>query len=145
MPLVEFPYARIPIPASPPFPKGQVALRPLAVAVLSGRSGRRFRCVVCLDSGADSCVFPASFASPLGLDLLSMPSQLTGGVGSSANRTHYDTLSMSLGSGIQFTSYVGFTPGLDDLGIGLPGQAGFFEYYKVCFYQRESRFTIETT
>jgi hypothetical protein len=145
MPLIEFPYIAFRIPPSAPFPNGQIAMRPFAVAVLSASTGRRLRCLVCLDSGADSCVFPARFASVLGLDMLAMPTQFTGGVGSTANLTAYTQLAVDLGRGIQFQSYVGFTPAMDAQGIGLLGQAGFFDYYNVCFYQRQLRFTVETT
>jgi len=34
---------------------------------------------------------------------------------------------------------------MDAQGIGLLGQAGFFNYYNVHFYQQNSKFTIETT
>jgi hypothetical protein len=102
------------------------------------------RCFVCLDSGADSCVFPASFASILGLDIPIMPSHFTGGVGSLANPTWYTNLTISLGRGIQFNSYAGFSPAMEAHGMGLLGQAGFFEYSNVCFYQNARKFTIET-
>lgn len=108
-------------------------------------SENRMRCIVCLDTGADHCVFPAAFALSLGIDLLTLKKQLTGGVGSTANPTYYTNLEITLGGGIQFKSYVGFTPALDAQGIGLLGQFGFFEYYNVHFRLREQRFTIETT
>ena len=73
-----------------------------------------------------------------------MPKNLTVGVGSSANTTYYGDLEIDLGYGIRFRSYVGFTSGLDQVGYGLLGQAGFFEYYKVHFHHRERRFCIET-
>jgi len=53
-------------------------------------------------------------------------------------------VSIDLGSGIAFTSYVGFTQGMDQVGLGLLGQAGFFEYYKVDFIYSKLSFTIET-
>jgi hypothetical protein len=145
VPIVEFRYLPIPIGPTEPFPNGQVALRPMTIATLRASNGRTLRCIVLLDSGADSCVFPTSFASVLGLDILTMKKQLTGGVGTSANQTYYDYLDINLGSGIQFKSYVGFIPGLDGQGIGLLGQSGFFNYYNVCFYQKQFKFTIETT
>lgn len=145
MPTVEFPFLPVAIGPTEPFPNGQIAFRPLALATLRAATGKTLRCVVLLDSGADSCVFPTSFASVLGLDILKMKKQLTGGVGTSANQTYYDSLEIDLGSGIQFKSYVGFIPGLDGQGIGLLGQSGFFSYYNVCFYQRQLKFTIETT
>ena len=145
MPIVEFPYRPVPIGPTEPFPNGQIALRPMVIANLTADTGRNLRCIVLLDSGADSCVFPTSFASVLGLDILRMKRQLTGGVGTSANQTYYDFLDIDLGSGIRFRSYVGFIPGLDAQGMGLLGQDGFFSYYNVSFYQRQLRFTIETT
>jgi hypothetical protein len=145
MAIVEFPFIPIPIGPTDPFPKGQVALRPMVFATLTAANGKTLRCIVCLDSGADSCVFPTTFASVLGLDILQMKKQLTGGVGTSANQTYYDNLEIDLGSGIKFNSYVGFIPGLDAQGIGLLGQSGFFNYYNVCFYQKKFKFTIETT
>jgi hypothetical protein len=103
------------------------------------------RCVVCLDSGADSCVFPALFATALGIDLLTLKRNVTGGVGSSGNVTYYTDLEISLGSGIQFKSNVGFTAALDAQGMGLLGQTGFFEFYNVTFLQKQRKFVIETT
>ena len=103
------------------------------------------RCVVCLDSGADSCVFPALFATALGIDLLTLKRNVTGGVGSSGNVTYYTDLEISLGRGIQFKSYVGFTAALDAQGMGLLGQTGFFEFYNVTFLQKQRKFVIETT
>ena len=102
------------------------------------------RCLVCPDTGADYCVFPASFAALLGLDILRMPKNLTSGVGSTANVTYYDSLDIDLGRGIQFHSYVGFTAGMEVHGIGLLGQTGFFDYYNVSFFRSQHRFTIET-
>ncbi|MGB6691633.1 MAG: hypothetical protein WBE76_27665 [Terracidiphilus sp.] len=144
MPSVEFPYLSYSIPPSNPFPGGQTALRPITVAVLTTSAGNRLRCLVCLDSGADSCVLPSSFAPVLGLDLLSMKRNFTAGIGSSANPTAYETIVIDLGNGICFSSYVGFTPGLNALGIGLLGQAGFFEQFDVCFDYSGHKFTIAT-
>ena len=62
-----------------------------------------------------------------------------------ANPTYYTELEIALAQGVQFKSYVGFTPGLDAQGIGLLGQQGFFDYYNVTFRHKEQKFTIETT
>lgn len=146
MPIVEFPYIRIPIPPSDPFPNGQDAWRPLVLAAIqTPGSDKSLRCAVCLDSGADSCVFPALFAPPLGIDLLALKKNLTGGVGSSGNITYYTEIEIDLGRDIKFKSLVGFSSAMDLQGIGLLGQAGFFDYYNVCFYQKQRKFTIETT
>ena len=108
-------------------------------------AAKGLRIVALLHSGADHCVFPATFAGALGIDLLKLPKQMTGGVGSSANPTSYTDLEVTLGPGISFKSYVGFTPAMDAQGIGLLGQYGFFDYYNVHFKKKDSKFTLETT
>ena len=97
------------------------------------------------DSGADSCLFPLSIAILLKLDVLKLPKALTGGVGSSTNVTFYDTITIDLGSGIEFSAYTGFTQGMDYMGVGLLGQDGFFEHYRVEFSLSRKVFTIEST
>jgi hypothetical protein len=96
------------------------------------------------DSGADACLFPLSLAILLKLDVLKLPKALTGGVGSQANVTYYDTIAIDLGSGIAFTAYSGFTNGVDSIGLGLLGQAGFFEQFRVEFQHKQKVFTIES-
>jgi hypothetical protein len=108
-------------------------------------ASKGLRIMVLLDSGADHCVFSATFAAALGIDLLTLKKQMTGGVGSSANPTYYADLDIILGPGIEFKSYVGFTSAMDAQGIGLLGQHGFFDYYNVHFKKKEFKFTIETT
>jgi hypothetical protein len=96
------------------------------------------------DSGADACLFPLSLALLLKLDVLRLPKALTGGVGSQANVTFYDTITIDLGNGILFSAYSGFTQGLDSIGLGLLGQAGFFEHYTVEFQHKQKIFTVES-
>ena len=81
----------------------------------------------------------------MGIDLLSLKKNVTGGVGSSGNVTYYTDLHVWLWSGIEFTSLVGFTDAMDRQGIGLLGQAGFFEYYNASFLHKQKKFVIETT
>jgi hypothetical protein len=96
------------------------------------------------DSGADACLFPLSLALLLELDVLNLPKAITGGVGSQTNVTYYDTITIDLGSGIRFSAFVGFTQGMDPIGFGLLGQAGFFEQHRVEFRHRQKIFTIES-
>jgi hypothetical protein len=96
------------------------------------------------DSGADACLFPLSLAIHLKLDILSLPKGLTGGVGSRGNTTYWDTISVDLGHGIAFSVYTGFTKGMDEMGLGLLGQDGFFEHFRVEFLLSEKIFIIES-
>lgn len=141
---VEFSYSRIRIAPSEASPKGRIARRPLAEAKVTASNGRTARLRTLLDSGADSCVLPLSLATALGLDVPRLPKALTGGVGSQSNVTYYDNLTIDLGSGIVFNAYVGFTQGMDAIGLGLLGQDGFFDRYNVEFRNAEGIFTVES-
>jgi hypothetical protein len=79
----------------------------------------------------------------LKLDVLKLPKNATLGVGGVPNVTHYDTVQIDLGHGIVFSAYVGFTEGLESVGLGLLGQAGFFDKYDVHFSHNQKLFTIE--
>ncbi len=105
----------------------------MAISTLTASSGEGLRCVVLLDTGADSCLFPLAIAISLKIDVLSLPNHLTGGVGSNSNVTYYDKIRIDLGNGIAFNTYAGFTEGLNSHGIGLLGQEGFFDHYDVAF------------
>ncbi len=96
------------------------------------------------DSGADACLFPLSLAKLLKVDVLSLPKSLTGGLGSAANLTYWDAIAVDLGHGIVFSSYKGFTQGMDPMGLGLLGQDGFFERYRVEFMLSKRVFMIES-
>jgi hypothetical protein len=145
VPKLEFPYTPVSIAPSHPFPGGQTVWRPLAVgSIRTHGNGARLRSLVCLDTGADCCLFPAAFAPSLGIDLAGLKTTYTGGVGSTGNITYYTDVEVSLGAEIQFRAFAGFTPAMDRLGMGLLGQSGFFDSFKVCFCQAERRFTVET-
>jgi hypothetical protein len=87
---------------------------------------------------------PLALAILLKIDILNLPKAITIGVGNGSSLTYYDTVSIDLGNGIAFTSFVGFTQGMDKVGLGLLGQAGFFEYYNVEFMYSQRTFTIKT-
>ena len=144
MPIATFPYVALPLPTNEVHPKGSIAHRPLAFATVTASNGESTRCIVMPDSGADACLFPLSLAILLKLDVLKLPKSLTGGVGTNANTTYYDTITIDLGNGIAFSAYTGFTQGMDLMGLGLLGQDGFFEHYRVEFLLSKKVFTIES-
>jgi len=125
-------------------PSGSTAHRPLILATVTAPGGAWFPCLALADSGADVCLFPFKLAVQLQLDIENLPKSLTGGVGSAANLTYYDTVSIDLGDGIKFSAYVGFTQGLDAAGFGLLGQSGFFEQFRVEFDHKRKTFSIES-
>jgi hypothetical protein len=114
------------------------------IATITALNGESIRWLVLPDSGADACLFPLSMAIMLKIDVLRLPKAQTVGVGSQNNTTYYDTLTIGLDNGIQFSAYCGFTQGMDSVGLGLLGQSGFFDSYNVEFRHAQKTFTIET-
>jgi hypothetical protein len=86
-----------------------------------------------------------SLAVKLNLDIKHLPRSTNRGVGSQGNVAYYTDVTIDLRNGIEFTAYAGFTEGLDAMGLGLLGQAGFFEHYNVEFRHSEKLFTVEST
>jgi len=80
---------------------------------------------------------------PLGLDPLICPTEMTAGVGSNNVPTHYSDLLIDLQGLVQYQAYVGFTTGLDQFGVGLLGQVGFFDRFHVHFRLKEKNCYIE--
>jgi hypothetical protein len=81
---------------------------------------------------------------PLGLDALTSPVEMTSGVGNSHVPTHYTNVTLDLQGQMQFEVYAGFTTGMDQLGLGLLGQVGFFERFKITFDYTNKLYTLET-
>jgi hypothetical protein len=138
----EIAYSSFPVPSSPSFPNGYVAYRPVVrLDLVNGAN--RLSCYAIVDSGADACVFPLSFAVRLGLDPLAKEPSAASGVSGSTSIYHWD-IEMDFGSILKIPAYVGFTSGMDAIRIGLLGQMGFFDQVNVSFDYRKKLFVIET-
>lgn len=129
-----FSYTSLEYPPTDAFPSGYTARRPLIVGRLREPTQSKFvTCAMLVDSGADNCLFPASFLPLLGLDQIDLKMQMTSGVGSMANPTYYADviIEIPVGAGTSLTTSVraGFTVGMDSHGFGLLGQRGFFDHF----------------
>jgi len=134
-------YSQFPIAPSPAFPTGYTAKRPIVqVDLLTGTD--RFSCFGIVDSGADLCTFPLSFALQLGLDPLTARSATSSGLGSTNVPTYYWDIKIDLQGIITFNVYAGFTEGLEAWGLGLLGQSGFFDRFPISFDYRKDKFEI---
>jgi hypothetical protein len=80
----------------------------------------------------------------LDLDPLASPMETIAGVGSAGVPTHFFDLEIDLQGVVRFPVYAGFTTGLDDLGLGLLGQNGFFDRFHVHFKLPQRIYEIET-
>jgi hypothetical protein len=143
MPVHSVKYSFFRVPPTPAFPEGRVIARPLIfISLVSGKF--RLSCYALVDSGADQCVFPLSFAFELGLSPFIAPSEPIGGLGSSNVPAYFCDVVVELPGLTSFPLRAGFTEGLNHWGIGLLGQDGFFNRFRVNFrLNREADFEIE--
>lgn len=153
MPLYRYRYTSAKVGASAAFPDGQTVLRPQLPVVVAVASGQSVVCIATLDTGADLCVFPLSFAGRLGLEPETMPSAVTSGA-TGKGTVYYADVSISIPfrsektgqvSSLQLQTRAGFTEGMDAQGIGLLGQIGFFDTYPVTFDQPGNVFGIHVS
>lgn len=143
MPWHQIKYSVFNCPADPSFPNGHIGKRPLLRLDLVNGTARQ-TCYAIADSGADHCTFPLSFALQPGFDPLTRVASNTAGVGNGAVPTFYWPVIIDFPGVISFEVYAGFTSGLENVGLGLLGQAGFFDKFKVVFDHTAGLFHVET-
>jgi len=138
------PYSLFPCAPDVAFPAGHTARRPvLQLEIVNGAN--RLPCYAIVDSGADHCTFPLSFALQLGLDPLKKTPASCIGVGNASVSIFYWDITLDFGP-IRFEAYAGFTPGLEAQGLGLLGQCGFFDRLKkIVFDHQGGVFHLETS
>ena len=144
-PLVQyrFQYTQIKAPPDPAFPGGRNVCRPILITELVASSGQRIICRSILDTGADNCVFPLSLAAAIGLDYHAMKSNISSGVGSTANRTYFETIVVNIHTPglpvISFEIYAGFMEGLEKLGVGFAWTGWIFQFLQHIVLSQDSR------
>jgi hypothetical protein len=90
-------------------------------------------------------MFPASYAARLGLDLQRGKRYEFSGAGSNAQIAYFFDLRVAIPSvprSIRFQAPIGFTNALEGAAIGLLGQNGFFDTFKVAFDLPKGIFVI---
>jgi hypothetical protein len=136
-----FSYSHIPISTSPAFPDRRSTPRPyLALNLINGT--RQFKCYALIDSGADDCIFPASFAVQLGLQIPSGRRYPYGGAGDGTQQAYFFDLEMEIVAVSKLTVPIGFSAALDKFGHGLLGQNGFFNQVDVGFNLAAGTFVL---
>jgi len=88
-------------------------------------------------------MFPASFAERIGLDYRHGGYYEFGGAGAPNQPAGFFNLTLTIGTVLTYQTRVGFTPALEAFGVGLLGQQGFFDRFKVEFDLRAGVFYIE--
>jgi hypothetical protein len=133
--------------ASAAFPNGRAAYRPILPVSLSA-GDRHFSCKAIVDSGADYCTFPGAFMNALGIEKLAKPDpNFRGPTG--AGHIWFCEVTIDLEFAAPYSVYASFSDGLNDwfindVGVGLLGQVGFFDQFKVAFDWTSKCFAVET-
>ncbi len=132
MAVYKFPYAWFPCGSSPAFPQRKRILRPVVSTTLIHKDVQ-VPVLALLDSGADDCIFPHQIGVQLGLKVEEGLLQTFAGAGSKGNRAYFHSLKLIVGGQISLSCRVGFTKAMDEAGLGLLGQTGFFDHFRVTF------------
>jgi hypothetical protein len=135
---VRYDYRKIPTNT----PKKDWIKRPLLQVTLF-RESKRLNVVCLVDSGADDCLFHASLAGLLGIDLKSGEKKVFNGIAEGHPIEGYlhtvelqpYGMSDKAEVGVYFTEANGIS--------GLLGQTGFFENFKVSFEYYKGQFEVE--
>jgi hypothetical protein len=115
----------------------------LPVTLASG--GMRCPGYAVVDSGADDCIFPASYAARIGLDLTAGRRYSFTGVGPTSQEAYFFDVRITIpGTSIDYPTSVGFTSALNRNSLGgLLGQNGFFDRFKINFDRARGLFTLD--
>jgi hypothetical protein len=123
-----------------------LAVGPITVAAVATDAVLSpFPCYALIDSGADDCIFPASFGRQLGLDIQTGRHYPFGGAGSVNLDAYFFDIQIAIpGIRRSYNLAVGFTEALEPQGCGLLGQNGFFDRFSVRFNHSRGIITINT-
>jgi hypothetical protein len=136
---VRYDYRKVP---NHTVPKKDWIKRPLLQVTLH-KGTKRTNPICLVDSGADDCLFHASLAKLLGIDLKSGKLKIFSGIAAGHPIEGYlhtvelqpYGMSDKVEVGVYFTEADGVS--------GLLGQTGFFENFKVSFEQYKGQFEVE--
>jgi hypothetical protein len=149
---MKIPFSFLPVQPDSAFPNRSEIKRPI-VALLLSAGDRSIIVFAVIDSGADLCVFPASIATDLGIEIPNRSSSLFSGSNDTAQLAYFEQIQATIlpmdapniepnQEPLAFPLYAGFCDTLEHIGMGLLGQEGLFSRFAVNFNHAESYFEI---
>ena len=137
-----FPYHREQLDSTASFPAGQELWRPvLCVKLVYGSAS--IDCWSLVDTGSDYCIFPADFATRLGLDLSLLPSSSVYGAGSDSGVRFAKVLMCHQDLGV-WEVRAGFSPEWNGREAGALGNLGLFDRFRVSFDWQKREFEVKS-
>jgi hypothetical protein len=134
---MRFNYRKVPDDTKP---EGWALVPMLNVRLFYRGKHKDVRCLI--DSGADDCLFHASIARSLGIDLANDRLKQYAGVDSRPFDAHVHTIELEIQNYHErITIEAGFA---EDCNLSLLGQSGFFDNYEVTFRKYRGTFEIKS-
>lgn len=131
--MITLPYRAFPIPPSNKLdPKQGSLLRPVVDIILRKKDGGEIGYSALIDSGADYCLFHGSIGEQLGLNVKKGKPLNFYGTGGKNQTAYFHEVTYSIAR-TSVTTMVGFCYGITSLNVGLLGQNGFFDKFRVSF------------
>jgi hypothetical protein len=144
---MKFPYYVVPAKPDAAFLTRKSIKRPILAVVLE-KNGKSIAALAIVDSGADSCIFPASLASALGITIPNQNVYVFSGTAEEPQLAYFETVRATIWNRdnkdqpFQFDLYAGFCETLEHVGLGLLGQEGLFSSHQVQFHHAQNYFDI---
>jgi hypothetical protein len=116
-------------------------------------AGHQVVVLAILDSGADTCVFPASIAEALGIVIPNEKSSRFSGSNNEPQIAYYEEVNATIlpmdapdidpdQPPLTFPLYAGFCETMEHIGMGVLGLDGFFSRFNVNFHYAKGHFEI---
>jgi hypothetical protein len=141
--MISIPYSPFPIPPSNKLdPKQSSLFRPVVELKLKSKDGKEISYSALIDSGADYCLFHGIIGEQIGLNVKKGKPLNFYGTGGRTQTAYFHEIMFSI-EGTEITTMVGFSYGLESLNVGLLGQTGFFNKFKIEFDLQKRIITLD--
>ncbi len=130
---MNIPYRSYPIhPSNKLFPNQKDLLRPIIDISLKGKDGTDIIYSVLVDSGADYSLFHGSIGEQLGLNVKKGKPLGFYGTSGRSQTAYFHEITFKI-EDQEVKSWIGFCYGIQSMSVGLLGQFGFFDKFKISF------------
>jgi len=130
---MKFPFQKYAAKPIPSHPTRNSVLRPtIPITITNKTTGENERYIALIDSGADYCIFHASFGQVIGLNIKSGKELTYFGIEGGGQTAYFHDILVGVG-GWNFECYAGFSEYFDQKNFpyGILGQNGFFDKFRI--------------
>jgi len=147
---MQFPFVVFPSQPSGAFPGVKTVKRPLLFLTFQ-RGQKIINGLAVVDSGADECIFPASWAAQLDIAIPNQNTYVFSGTADAPQLAYFENIQIHVWNNavspsqiaFSFDLYAGFCETLEHVGMGLLGQNGFFSRFPIRVDNAKNSFDID--